>query len=180
VKSLGAGEGAQFRPADLVSIGGSATPVAVIRVSGDTLRLAADPSPAAAGGDAVILASVAAGARTLRLDGLPNPLPVNGLVPGSILTVDATAQAGGGPTPRSSTRCRANSWAVVPSPTRHVPRGTPHRLQPRPADAAVTLQSEEFALDVTQGAVTTPTTTWASTRSIPATCSGAARRMARV
>jgi phage tail sheath protein FI len=154
--TLGAGEGAQFRPADLISIGGSATPVAIIRVSGDTLRLAADPSPAAAATDAVVLADVPVGARTIRLDGLPNPLPQYSLVPGTILTIDATGQTSGG----------TDTQVVDAVQTEFLGGGAvTYRVTFReglrigfgldPADNAVTVQSEEFSLDVTQGAVTT-------------------------
>ncbi|MGE0441801.1 MAG: phage tail sheath family protein [Gemmatimonadales bacterium] len=154
--TLGAGEGAQFRPADVVSIGGSATPVAVIRVSGDTLRLAADPAPAAAAGDQVILAAVPVGARTLRLDGLPNPLPANSLVPGSILTVDATGQAGGGTDTQVVDAVQAEFLGGGVVTYRVTFReGLRIGFSLDPADAAVTLQSEEFALEVTRGAVTT-------------------------
>ena len=152
---LGAGDGAQFRPTDLVTIGGSATPVAVVRVSGDTVRLAADPSPAAAAGDTVILAPVSAGTRVLRVDGLPNPLPANALVPGSILTVDATAQAGGAVDTQIVDSVQTEflaGGAVTYRVTFREGLRTGFSLDP--ADAAVTLQSEEFALDVSLGAVT--------------------------
>jgi hypothetical protein len=154
--TLGAGEGAQFRPTDLIAIGGSANPIQIIRVSGDTLRLAADPTPAAAAGDAVVLADIPVGARTIRLDGLPNPLPQYSLVPGTILTIDATAQAGGG----------TDTQVVDAVQTEFLGGGAAtYRVTFReglrigfgldPADAAVTVQSEEFALEITQGAVTT-------------------------
>jgi phage tail sheath protein FI len=153
--TLGAGEGAQFRPTDQISIGGSATPVAIVRVSGDTLRLAADPSPAAVAGDPVTLAPVAAGTRTLRLDGLPN-LPVNSLVAGSILTLDATAQTGGGTDTQIVDAVQTEflgGGAVTYRVTFR--EGLRIGFSLDPAEAAVTVQSEEFALDVTLGAVTT-------------------------
>ena len=154
--TLGAGEGAQFRPTDLISIGGSATPVAIIRVSGDTLRLAADPSPAATVGDSVILAAVAAGARTLRIDGLPNPLPANTLVPGSILTIDSTGQTSGGVETQVVDGVQAEFLSTTAVTYRVTFReGLRNGFSLDPADAAVTITSEEFALDVTQGAVTT-------------------------
>ncbi|HKP27924.1 MAG TPA: phage tail sheath subtilisin-like domain-containing protein [Gemmatimonadales bacterium] len=154
--TLGAGEGAQFRPADMITLGGSATPVAIVRVSGDTLRLAADPSPAAAVNDRVILAPFAAGGRTLRLDGLPNPLPVNSLVPGSILTVDATGQASGGIDTQVVDAVQAEFLGGGTVTYRVTFReGLRSGFSLDPNDAQVTLQSEEFSIDVTLGAVTT-------------------------
>src|SRR3970282_1185182 len=65
--TLGAGEGANFRPGDAVTIAAGGESVVVLRVIGDTLRLAADLSGVYANGDTVRLADARAGTRTIRI-----------------------------------------------------------------------------------------------------------------
>src|SRR5262249_42862557 len=93
---IGAGEGARFRPGDLVSITGLPNPVQIVRVTGattgDTLRVGSDLSPVPASGAQVVLADAVAGTtRTVRIHSAVNPLPSNALVPGTMLTIDASA-----------------------------------------------------------------------------------------
>ena len=78
-------EAAQFRPTDLLDIGG--VTARVLRVSGADILLDRDPG---GGGGAVRLANLAVGERTIRIQpggAAPHQLPPNQLVPGTVLTI---------------------------------------------------------------------------------------------
>jgi phage tail sheath protein FI len=154
--TLDPGQGGEFRPSDLIHVATVPEPLEIVRVSADKLTVATTPSVALAGGEAVRLADVPAGARTIRIrPGIP-VLPPNALVPGTVLTVDATAQAGGG---------RYTGVVEAVSAERLSPILTTYRVtfrQPMttgftmaPGDAPVTVESQEFTIDVVQGPSTT-------------------------
>ncbi|MDB4881902.1 MAG: putative rane protein [Gemmatimonadetes bacterium] len=153
--TLNAGQGAAFRPTDRVDIAGVPETLDITRVSGDRLTLANAPSAVPAVGAAVRLADVAIGARSIRIrPGIPI-LPANALVAGTVLTIDASAQVGGG------------TWTgVVDSVQAELlgPGNTTYRVTFRQpsgigftmaaGDPAVTVESQEFDLTVLQGAST--------------------------
>ncbi|MEO5817742.1 MAG: phage tail sheath subtilisin-like domain-containing protein [Gemmatimonadaceae bacterium] len=154
--TLNAGQGAEFRPSDQIRIATVPETLDIVRVSADKLTVATTPSVALVGGEAVRLADVPTGARTIRIrPGIP-VLPANAIVPGTVLTVDATAQAGGG-----------SYTGVVDSvqAERLSPASTTYRVtfrQPMTtgftmgaADPAVTVESQEFTIAVLQGPSTT-------------------------
>lgn len=156
---IGAGEGAQFRPGDLISITNGTGTLQVVRVTpgaaSDTLRVGSDPEPGApAAGETVTLAGAVGDAtRTIRLTSPVNPLPQNALVPGTMLTVDATAQAGGGTDTQVVEAVQVEQLgggAVTYRVTFREPLRIGFGLDP--ADAAVDVRSEEFDVVVTQGA----------------------------
>lgn len=153
--TLQTGEGAQFRPADQITIGASSAPSTIVRVIGDTLRLAADPTPAPAANDPVILAAVSPGAHTVRLGPVTTPLAPGILVPGTILFLDASGQVPG----------LDDTQIVDAVQTEFLSNGdVTYRVTFReglrigfsldPNDAAVDTQSEEFAIEVTVGTAT--------------------------
>jgi phage tail sheath protein FI len=84
--TLGAGEGANFKPGDFVTIAAGGERIRILRVTGDTLRLADGLVNAYNAGDQVRLADAPAGTRTLRIQPAA-PLPPDTLVPGTILTI---------------------------------------------------------------------------------------------
>ena len=146
--SLGAGEGASFRPGDEVTVVAGGQRATVVRVTGDDLRV--DRDIAGAAGATVQLADAAPGARTLRLSST-SPNVATALVPGALLTVNDGTNAdsltvesvqteflGGG----------AVTYRVTFREGLHIP------LSMDPATPA-SVQSEEFDLTVAQGAGTT-------------------------
>jgi phage tail sheath protein FI len=145
---LGAGEGAQFRPGDDVTVVGGGQRATVVRVSGDDLRV--DRDIAGAAGDTVRLADAMPGVRTVRLASTAASV-ATALVPGAMLTLDDGTST--------------DSLIVESVQTEFLGGGsTTHRVTFReglhialsmdPATPA-TAQSEEFDLTVAQGAGTT-------------------------
>jgi phage tail sheath protein FI len=138
----------RFRPGDVVSLGTNAR-LDVLSVSGPTLRLGANIAGApAAGVDKVRLADKVATDRTVRILSTV-PVPPGSLVAGTVLTLSQGANT------------RTN--AVESVSQEFLPEGiTTYRITFRndltfafsqnPA-TPVTLQSEEFALQLTQGGV---------------------------
>ena len=149
--TLGAGQAIEFRPTDLISINGSANAVQVIGRTGDTLRLGSDPNPAVAAGNTVALANVQAGAKTLRIV-LTAPLPLNCLVPGAVLTLDATGQ-GAATTESQIVDSVQTEFLAAGNVTYRVTFREKLRagFGLAAGDAAVGVQSEEFSLSVTVG-----------------------------
>ncbi len=153
--TLGAGEGAEFRPADRISVTSVPEPLDVVRVSGDRLTVATTPSTPPAVADTVRLADVPVGARTIRIQSGVTPLPANALVPGTVLTLDASAQPFGGTWTgivESVQAERLGATSTTYRVTFRQPIGIGFTMDA--ADAAVTVQSEEFDVAVTQGAST--------------------------
>lgn len=149
--TLGANEGANFRPGDELTIGGSSERPRIQRVSGDVLTLDRTLSPAPATPAPVQLANTDAAHRTVRIDP-PGQLPQGALVRGSMLTIDATAQGGG-----------TGTQVVDSVQTEFLPNGNvTYRVTFRegigvgidmdPGAGQATVQSHEFSLNVTQGA----------------------------
>jgi phage tail sheath protein FI len=151
-----AAQAAQFRPGDLVQIAGVAGTPQVVRVSGDRVRLGSDPTPPPAVGAAVRLADVAAGTRTIRIHSLVNPLPADSLVPGTMLTIDASAQPGGATDTQivESVQTEQLGATVTYRVTFRSPLATGFSLAPGAANVGVA--SEEFDFTVTRGASVTP------------------------
>ncbi len=144
--TLGAGEGASFRPGDAVTIAAGGESVVVLRVVGDTLRLAADLSGVYANGDTVRLADAPAGTRTIRIR--PNAAFAPGtLVPGTVLTITQGALSDSQTVDTAQTEPMA---AGAPTYRVTFRSGIDVPLSLDPANAA-TVQSEEFTLTVAQG-----------------------------
>lgn len=151
--TLGANEGAQFRPGDELSIAGSSERPMIQRVAGDVLTLDRALSPVPATPAAVHLANTDAAHRTVRI-APPAQLPAGALVRGSMLTIDTGAQGGG-----------AGTQIVESVQTEFLGGGdVTYRVTFRegigvgidmdPAAGVATVRSHEFDLDVTQGAST--------------------------
>jgi len=153
--TLGAGEGAEFRPADRISVASVPEPLDVVRVSGDRLTVATAPSAAPVVGDNVRLADVQPGARTIRILPGVSPLPAYALVPGTVLTVDASAQPFGGTWTGIVESVQAERLSATDT-TYRVTFRQPMQIgfTMGAADAAIAVQSEEFDIVVTQGAST--------------------------
>jgi phage tail sheath protein FI len=84
--TLNAGQGANFRPDDEITIGGAGERARIVRVSGDALRIGSDLTGVYAAGAAVRLADVVAGTRTIRIRStLANIATL--LIPGTLLTI---------------------------------------------------------------------------------------------
>ena len=153
--TLGAGEGAEFRPADRISVTSVPEPLDVVRVSGDRLTVATTPSTPPAVADTVRLADVPVGSRTIRIQPGVSPLPANAIVPGTVLTIDASAQPFGGTWTgivESVQAERLSATSTTYRVTFRQPIGIGFTMDA--ADAAVSVQSEEFDVAVTQGAST--------------------------
>ncbi|MEP6732537.1 MAG: phage tail sheath subtilisin-like domain-containing protein [bacterium] len=154
--TLNAGQGAEFRPSDRITVAGVPETLDIVRVSADKLTVANTPSVAPAVGAAVRLADVAAGARSLRIQpGIPI-LPANAIVPGTVLTIDATAQAGGGVwsgVVDSVSAERLSAANTTYRVTFRQPIGIGFTMAS--GDPAVTVESQEFDITVLQGASTT-------------------------
>lgn len=146
-----AAEAAQFRPGDSLDIGGQ--PASLSQVSANVLRLVVAPSPAPIAGTAVRLANAPASVQIVRIQS-SSPIAPGSLVPGTMLTI---TQAG-----NSVSQIVA---AVHAEPLQTAPPITTYRVTLRdalgmsldldPAGPVGTVQSEEFSLTVTQGAVPT-------------------------
>ena len=154
---LSANQGRQFRPGDLLELAGLAEPRMVMRVTGDTLML--DETVPIAPSFSVRLRDVTPVTRTIRIEPAVAPFPPNVLVRGTMLTFDATAQSGG--TIATGIVDSVQTEYIDPAPTPPVvtyrvtlrdPIGIPIGLDP--AAGAVTVDSVEFDLDVTQAALT--------------------------
>jgi hypothetical protein len=152
--TLGPGEGPLFRPGDQVVMPGMPGFRTVMRVSGDTLTLDAD-LPALATPFTVRLRDATPNTRTIRVGQVTTALPPGVLVRGTMLTVDASAQASGG----------VATGIVDAVQTEYLlPNAITYRVTFRddlgigfshdPAAGAVTVQSQEFQLDVMLGAAT--------------------------
>lgn len=149
--TVGAGQGANFKPDDFITIAALGERVRVLSVSVDTLRLANGLVNAYAAGDAVRLADAPVGTRVLRIRGVGNTLPAGVLAPGTILTITQAAAVdsqivesvqseplGGGVT----------SYRVT------FRRGLDIPVSLDPANPAQ-VESQEFNLQITQSGVTT-------------------------
>ncbi len=145
--TLNAGEGAQFRPGDEITVAAAGERAIIVRVTGDTLRIGSDLANAYAAGDPVRLADLAPGARTVRITSAV-PVPPGRLVAGTILTIVQGALS--------------DTQIVDAVHTEHLGGGViTYRVTFRsglgvPLDmtAAATVESQEFTLTVAQGAAT--------------------------
>jgi hypothetical protein len=127
----------------------------VMRVTGEVLTL--DAIVPIAAPFAVHLRDVTAATRTIRIAPAVPPLPPNVLVRGTMLTFDATAQAGGALATGIVDTVQTEYISTVPlvvtyRVTLRDPIGIPIGLDA--ADGAVAVDSVEFDLDVTHGAST--------------------------
>ena len=85
-------DAALFRPGDWITIAAAGERAQIIRIVGDTIRIATDFATAPVAGDAVRLADSPVGFSTFRI--LPAaPIPTGVLVPGTILTIKQGANA---------------------------------------------------------------------------------------
>jgi uncharacterized protein len=151
---VGVGEGARFRPADEISIAGVGPTFQVLRVAGDTLTLDATLGPIAAG-KAVQLVDIAVGARTIRIAPVA-ALPANALVPGTVLTLDASAQTPGAVWTGVVDSVQAEKLSPTTTTYRvsfRQPIGIGFSMDSTKPN--VTAESQEFDLDVKQGLSTT-------------------------
>jgi len=151
--TLSAGAGAEFRPSDRIRVVGVPETLDIVRISADKLTVANAPSVIALG--AVRLADVAIGARTIRVR--PGAaLPPNALVPGTVLTIDATAQAAGAVWTGVVESVQAERLSAALT-TFRVSFRQPLEIGFTMAsgDPAVTVESQEFNLTVVKGPSTT-------------------------
>ena len=158
IQLASAAETAQFRPGDLVDLGGTDSAVPVSGSSGDRLRLGRDLAAAVGSNGTIHLANVEAGkTTTVRLAysvaGAAAQVPADALVQGTMLTI---AQTVGGATLTDSQVVESvQSEPLDPATTTYrvtfrQPLQKPFSLDP--ANAA-TVQSEEFHFRVSQGGV---------------------------
>jgi phage tail sheath protein FI len=148
--TLNAGQGALFRPGDVVTVAAAGERLMIQRVTGDTLRFSTPVTGAYVAGDAVRLADAPAGTRTFRVTTTAAPaVATAALQPGALLTV---AQGGSS----DSQVIEAVQQEFLPGPL------TTYRVTfrsgvtiPISLAAAATVNSEEFNLTVAQGAGTT-------------------------
>jgi hypothetical protein len=148
--TLNAGQGAQFRPGDWITLGTGGERVQIVSTGGDTLRLGADLTGVYAPGTVVRLADAPSGTQTIRTRSTV-AIPAGGLVPGTILTI---AQGG---LHDSQIVQSVQMEALTPTLTTYrvtFRLGLAIPLSLDPANPA-TVQSEEFNLQVTQGASST-------------------------
>ncbi|HVD29904.1 MAG TPA: phage tail sheath subtilisin-like domain-containing protein, partial [Mycobacteriales bacterium] len=148
-------EAAQFRPGDLVDLGGGDRSVLVVGATGKSLRLGSDLSAAVNATGTIRLADAPAGTQTIRIASTV-AVPAGALVPGTMLTISQ----GTGAAAVTDTQLVD---AVQPEPLQTNPASTTYRVTLRqglgqafsldPNDAA-TVQSEEFNFLVIQGAAT--------------------------
>jgi uncharacterized protein len=151
--TLTAGQGFAFRPTDRITIAGVTETLDIARMAGDQITLANAPSAAPAAGAAVRLANVAAGARSLRVRPGTLPIAPTAIVPGTVLTIDATAQTGGGRWSGIVDSVQAERLSATITTYRvtfRQPIGIGFTMGP--GDPAVTVESQEFDLTVDQGA----------------------------
>jgi Bacteriophage tail sheath protein len=154
--TLGAGQGVELRPTDRIVVAGVPEVLDIVRVAGDRVTVATTPSAAPVAGAAVRLADVPVSARTIRIQPGVLPLPANAIVPGTVLTVDATAQPGGLAASGIVESVQAEQLGAANTTYRvtfRQPLGIGFTMGP--ADAPVVVQSEEFDVIVQQGAITT-------------------------
>lgn len=152
--TLAAGKAAEFRPGDEIVVAGVAGTFGVLRVAGDKLTLDATLNPIAAG-VAVRLANVAIGARTIRVAPAA-ALPPNALVPGTVLTLDASAQSAGAVWTGVVDSVQAEKLTAALTTYRvtfRQPIGIGFTMAA--ADPKITAESQEFDLAVKQGVSTT-------------------------
>jgi phage tail sheath protein FI len=148
--TLNAGDGANFKPGDWVTIGTLGERIQLLRVAGDDVRLATDPANAYAAGDAFRLADAPAGTRTVRVQPVA-VLPAGSLVPGTMLTITQAAV---------STSQIVESVQMEPLtggvPTYRVTfrSGLTAPLSLDPANPAQ-VESQEFSVTVTHGTAST-------------------------
>jgi phage tail sheath protein FI len=148
-------EAAQFRPGDLVDLGGTDRSVLVVGATGRSLRLGSDLNAAVNATGNIRLADAPVGTQTIRIASTV-PVPAGTLVPGTMLTISQ----GTGATAFTDTQLVD---AVQPEPLQTNPAITTYRVTLRqglgkafsldPSNAA-TVQSEEFNFLVIQGAAT--------------------------
>jgi uncharacterized protein len=155
--TLGATQGRQFRPGDSLELAGLAEARMVMRVTGDILML--DETVPIAAPFNVRLRDVTTLTRTIRIEPAVAPFPPNVLVRGTMLTFDATAQAGGTIATGIVDSVQTEYIDTAPIPpvvtyrvTLRDPLGIPIGLDP--AAGVVTVESVEFDLDVAQAAST--------------------------
>jgi phage tail sheath protein FI len=150
--TLAAGDAAQFRPGDWVTLGTQGERVQVVRVTGDNLLIGADLANAYAAPGDIRLADAPPGTRTIRIASTA-AIPPGALVPGTMLTI----------TQDTATDAQIVE-AVQAEPLNTNPAITTYRVTfragldiPLSLDAAnaATVQSEEFSIAVTQGTAST-------------------------
>jgi phage tail sheath protein FI len=148
---LGDGEGAQFRPGDVITIATAGERVQILRVTGNTVRLASNITGAYNRGDPVRLADAPAGTRTVRIQ--PDaPVPPDKLGPGTILTITQ------GDVTDSQVVESVQSEPLGDGVTTYrvtFRQGLDIALSLDPAHEA-TVQSEEFNFQVIQGIASPP------------------------
>jgi hypothetical protein len=145
--TLGAGEGANFRPGDFVTIAAGGERIRILRVTGDTLRLADGLINAYNAGEQVRLADAPAGTRTLRIQPAA-PLPPDILVPGTILTITQGANTDSQVVESVQSEPLSNGTTTYRVTFR---QGLQVPLSLDPVNAAA-VQSEEFNFQISQGA----------------------------
>ena len=146
---LNAGQGANFRPDDEITIAGGGERARIVRVTGDVLRIASDLTGAYNAADPVRLANLVPGTRTVRIQSNPpQPNFAALLIPGTMLTLTQAPNA--------------DSQIVETVQPEFLGGGvTTYRVTFRqgidiPINMAnpTTVQSEEFDITVAQGAAT--------------------------
>jgi uncharacterized protein len=158
--TLNAGDGVLFRPNDSVSVGDERAQI--LRITGDTLRLGGDLVLPHGPAGPVRLADALVGTRTVRIESTaPVPpgvvsgtLPPNVLVQGTLLTISQLAVSD----TQVVETVQAELLATMPSPTMtyrvSFRQGLAADFSLDPANPAG-VQSEEFDVEVSQGAVST-------------------------
>jgi hypothetical protein len=149
--TLGAGEGANFRPGDYITIAAAGERGQIVRVTGDTLRLAGDLTGAYNAGDPVRLADAPAGTRTVRIQPAA-PLPPDTLVAGTVLTITQGVVADSQVVESVQSEPLGGGVTTYRVTFR---QGLNVALSLDPANPA-TVQSEEFDFQVTQGVASPP------------------------
>ena len=145
--TLNAGQGANFRAGDFVTIAAGGERRQIARVTGDVVRLGSDLTggPYNAG-DAVRLADSPVGTRTIRI--LPAAaLPVGSLVPGTVLTITQGALTASEIVETVQSEPLGGGVTTSRVTFRE---GLEIALSLDPANPA-SVQSEEFNIDISQG-----------------------------
>jgi phage tail sheath protein FI len=148
--TLLAGEGAFFRPGDVVTVAAAGERLTIARITGDTLRFTAPITGAYVAGNAVRLADAPAGTRTFRVTTTAAAASASAaFVPGALLTVTQGAST-------DSQVIEGVQLEFLPGPL------TTYRVTfregltiPVNLAAAATVNSEEFNITVAQGATQT-------------------------
>lgn len=148
--ALSAGEGINFKPGDIITIAALGERLPLVRVVGDTLRFGEALTNAYNANDTVRLADITAGTRTIRIRPLAAFAP-GVLVPGTVLTLTQGAVTGSQIV--ETVQTEPLGAGAVPSYRVTFRQGlnTPFSLDPAAPDDPL-VQSEEFNLEVTQGA----------------------------